>query len=107
MGDSGKVTLSVRAAKQAGRQRRRVRRAPKLAKRLRIEVGDDRVVGGVGLHLLAGFCETVGLDRAFTSAIRPKKLFGFFIQDRGRIVTHMAVALAGGATEDVRHASGT
>lgn len=85
--------------------RSRVRRVPRpqrrpcrLVKRLRVEAGDDRIVGRSGLHLLASFCETVGVDAAIRDAVEPKKPDGFFIQDRGRLVTHMAVAVASGAS---------
>lgn len=71
---------------------------PELVKPLRVEVGDDRVAGHVGLHLMSAFCEQIGLAGALASAIWPKKPFGFFIQDRGRILAHMAVVLAGGGT---------
>lgn len=96
--------MAVQRKRRRCRGRRQQRERVKLAKRLRVEVGEDRVVGTVGLHLLASLCESVGLDEVFRGAIRPKNPFGFFIQDRGRILTHMAVALAGGASclSDIR-----
>lgn len=38
------------------------------------------------------------MDGAIRDAVVPKKPGGFFVQDRGRLVTHMAVAVAGGAS---------
>jgi hypothetical protein len=64
-------------------------------RRVRIEAGGDGVVAHVGLHALGAFADRLGLGDALSVAVPPagERLP---VHDRGKVLTHAMVMLAGG-----------
>ncbi len=63
--------------------------------RARIETGGDGVVAHVGLHALGRFADAVGLGAALSARIVPSgERFPF--HDRGKVLVHAMLTLAGG-----------
>ena len=63
--------------------------------RARIETGGDGVVAHVGLHALGRFADTLGLGAALSARIVPTgERFPF--HDRGKVLVHAMLMLAGG-----------
>jgi Transposase DDE domain group 1 len=63
--------------------------------RARIETGGDGVVAHVGLHALGRFADAVGLGAALSARIVPAgERFPF--HDRGKVLVHAMLTLAGG-----------
>ncbi len=63
--------------------------------RARIETGGDGVVAHVGLHLLGRFADALGLGAALSARIVPTgERFPF--HDRGKVLVHAMLTLAGG-----------
>lgn len=60
--------------------------------RVRVTVGDGQVVSLAGLHLVGEVAETVGLSAALSAAIVSPPVG----HDRGRLLTQVALMLAGG-----------
>ena len=65
------------------------------ALRVRIEAGGDGAVGHVGLHALAAFADQLGVG-AGLSAVVPWTGERAPGHDRGKVLTHAMVMLAGG-----------
>ncbi|MGH9260253.1 MAG: IS1380 family transposase, partial [Acidimicrobiales bacterium] len=65
------------------------------ARRVRIEAGGEGVVAHVGLHALGAFADRLGLGDALSAAVRPtgERLP---VHDRGKVLTHTMLMLAGG-----------
>ncbi len=66
--------------------------------------GGDRVVSGVGLFVLGGFADRVGLAGELSGALPPAGERAP-THDRGVLLTHLCLALAGGgeACSDIEH----
>lgn len=66
--------------------------------------GGDRVVSGVGLFVLGGFADRFGLARELSGALPPAGERAP-VHDRGVLLTHLCLALAGGgeACSDIEH----
>src|SRR5919202_5784962 len=69
--------------------------ATKAVERVRVMAGDRQVVSQVGLHLLGELADRVGLSSAYSAAVpwAGERAPG---HDRGRLLAHVAVMLAGG-----------
>lgn len=63
--------------------------------RARIETGGDGVVAHVGLHALGRFADAVGLGAALSARIVPSGE-RFPLHDRGKVLVHAMLTLAGG-----------
>ena len=72
--------------------------------RARLAGGGDRVVQGVGLFCLGGFADRVGLTAALSGAV-PQRGERAPAHDRGRVLVHALLVLAGGgeACSDIEH----
>ncbi|WP_423921859.1 IS1380 family transposase [Candidatus Poriferisodalis sp.] len=70
----------------------------------RLAGGGDRVVWGAGLFALGGFADRVGLTEALSAAV-PRRGERAPVHDRGRLLTHLLLVLAGGgeACTDIEH----
>src|SRR6266567_6126139 len=66
--------------------------ATRPVERLRVTVGDRQVVSLAGLHLVGEVAEMVGLSAALSGAIGVPGA----VHDRGRLLTQVALMLAGG-----------
>lgn len=66
--------------------------------------GGDRVVSGAGLFVLGGFADRVGLAEELSAAL-PATGERAPVHDRGVLLTHLCLALAGGAEacSDIEH----
>jgi hypothetical protein len=64
-------------------------------RRVRIEADGDGVVAHVGLHVLGAFADRLGLGDALSAAVPPagERLP---VHDRGKVLTHAMLLLAGG-----------
>ena len=62
----------------------------------RLAGGGDRVVWGAGLFALGGFADCVGLAEALSEAVRRRGGGRAPVHDRGRVLTHALLTLAGG-----------
>jgi hypothetical protein len=73
-------------------------------RRVKVEPGGKGVVAHVGLHALGAFADRMGLGDALSSAI-PWGGNGVPIHDRGKVLTQMALVLAGGGESclDIEH----
>jgi len=60
--------------------------------RVRVTVGDRQVVSLAGLHLVGEVADAVGLAAALSDAVSAPGA----VHDRGRLLTHVALMLAGG-----------
>jgi len=71
---------------------------------VRIEAGDARVVGHVGLHALAAFGDRIGVADDLGTVV-PWTGERAPVHDRGKVLTHAMVMLAGGGNSvaDVEH----
>ncbi len=69
-----------------------------------MEPGGTGVVAHVGLHALGSFADRLGLGDALSSAI-PWRGAGVPLHDRGKVLTQMALTLAGGGESclDIEH----
>ncbi len=69
--------------------------------------GGDRVVSGAGLFVLGGFADRVGLAGELAGALPPAGERAP-VHDRGVLLTHLCLALAGGgeACSDIEHLRG-
>ena len=69
--------------------------ATKAVERVRVMAGDRQVVSQVGVHLLGDLADRSGLTSAYSAAVpwRGERAPG---HDRGRLLTQVAVMLAGG-----------
>src|SRR5919202_2988534 len=69
--------------------------ATKAVERVRVMAGDRQVASQVGLHLLGDLADRAGLTSAYSAAVpwSGERAPG---QDRGRLLTQVAVCLAGG-----------
>jgi hypothetical protein len=63
--------------------------------RARIETGGDGVVAHVGLHALGRFADALGLGAALSARIAPTGP-RFPLHDRGKVLVHAMLTLAGG-----------
>jgi len=63
--------------------------------RARIETGGDGVVAHVGLHALGRFADALGLGAALSARIAPSGE-RFPLHDRGKVLVHAMLTLAGG-----------
>src|SRR5205085_7892804 len=72
--------------------------------RARIETGGDGVVAHVGLHALGRFADTLGLGAVLSARIVPAGE-RFPLHDRGKVLVHAMLTLAGGgeACSDVEY----
>ncbi|WP_420445301.1 IS1380 family transposase [Candidatus Poriferisodalis sp.] len=70
----------------------------------RLAGGGDRVVWGAGLFALGGFADRVGLTEALSAAVPPRGERAP-VHDRGRVLVHALLMLAGGgeACTDIEH----
>ncbi|WP_420445292.1 IS1380 family transposase [Candidatus Poriferisodalis sp.] len=70
----------------------------------RLAGGGDRVVWGVGLFALGGFADRVGLTEALSAAVPPRGERAP-VHDRGAVLVHALLMLAGGgeACTDIEH----
>ena len=64
-------------------------------RRVRIEASGDGVVAHVGLHALGAFADRLGLGDALSGAVQPTGERAP-VHDRGKVLTHAALMLAGG-----------
>ncbi len=73
-------------------------------RRVKVEPGGKGVVAHVGLHALGAFADRMGLGDALSSAI-PWSGNGIPVHDRGKVLTQMALVLAGGGESclDIEH----
>ncbi|MDA8184025.1 MAG: transposase [Actinomycetota bacterium] len=73
-------------------------------RRVKVESGGKGVVAHVGLHALGAFADRMGLGDALSSAI-PWGGNGIPVHDRGKVLTQMALVLAGGGESclDIEH----
>jgi hypothetical protein len=73
-------------------------------RRVKVESGGKGVVAHVGLHALGSFADRLGLGDALSSAI-PWGGNGIPVHDRGKVLTQMALTLAGGGESclDIEH----
>jgi hypothetical protein len=73
-------------------------------RRVIVEPGGTGVVAHVGLHALGSFADRLGLGNALSSAI-PWVGNGVPLHDRGKVLTQMALILAGGGESclDIEH----
>ena len=60
-----------------------------------VEGGGQQVVGHVGLHVLGSFADRLGLGEALSEAVGWKGP-GVPLHDRGKVLTHAMLMLAGG-----------
>ena len=72
-----------------------------------LATGGDRAVSGVGLFVLGGFADRVGLAGELSGAL-PRTGERAPVHDRGVLLTHLCLALAGGAEacSDIEHLRG-
>ena len=70
--------------------------ATRAAQRVGVTVGDTEVVSHVGAHLLAEIADRSGLSSGYSGAV-PQAGERAPGQDRGRVLTHVAVAIADGS----------
>lgn len=72
--------------------------------RVTVEAGGTGVVGHVGLHALGAFADALGLGSSISEAI-PTGSERAAVHDRGKVLTHAALMLAGGgeACSDIEH----
>jgi len=63
--------------------------------RARIETGGGGVVAHVGLHALGRFADAIGLGAALSARILPSGE-RFPLHDRGKVLVHAMLTLAGG-----------
>ncbi len=70
----------------------------------RLAGGGDRVVWGAGLFALGGFADCVGLTGALSAAV-PRRGERAPVHDRGALLVHLLLVLAGGgeACTDIEH----
>jgi len=73
-------------------------------RRVVVEPGGTGVVAHVGLHSMGSFADRLGLGDALSSAI-PWRGNGVPLHDRGKVLTQMALTLAGGGESclDIEH----
>lgn len=73
-------------------------------RRVIVEPGGTGVVAHVGLHALGSFADRLGLGSALSSSI-PWASNGVPLHDRGKVLTQMALTLAGGGASclDIEH----
>ena len=73
-------------------------------RRVIVEPGGTGVVAHVGLHALGSFADRLGLGEALSAAI-PWRGNGIPFHDRGKVLTQMALTLAGGGESclDIEH----
>lgn len=71
---------------------------------VKVEAGGTGVAAHVGLHALGAFADTIGLGDALSTAIVYRGR-GVPIHDRGKVLVHTAMTLAGGGDtcSDVEH----
>lgn len=71
---------------------------------VKVEAGGKGVVAHVGLHAVGAFADRIGLGEALSSAIIYRGR-GVPIHDRGKVLVHTAMALAGGGEtcSDIEH----
>ncbi len=69
-----------------------------------VESGGDQVVGHVGLHALGAFADRLGLGQHLSLA-HPYSGERAPLHDRGKVLVHCAVMLAGGGEScaDIEH----
>lgn len=65
--------------------------------RVQIQAGTDRIVAHVGAWVLGNLADRSGLTRGLSEALAPLKQRRRG-HDRGQVLTHLAVAIADGAT---------
>ena len=72
--------------------------------RVSVEPGGAGVVAHVGLHALGAFADRLGLSSLLSSRIAPRGERAS-VHDRGRVLTHMALVIAGGGEScaDIEH----
>jgi len=72
--------------------------------RVKVEPGGTGVAAHVGLHALGAFADQIGLGAALSGAIEPTGERAP-LHDRGKVLVHMALVLAGGgeSCSDVEH----
>ena len=60
-----------------------------------VEPGGDQVVAHVGLHALGAFADQLGLGQALSARI-PLRSARLPLHDRGKVLVHAMLMLAGG-----------
>jgi hypothetical protein len=73
-------------------------------RRVKIESGGTGVVAHVGLHAVGSFADAVGLGDALSDAVLYRGR-GIPVHDRGTVLVHTALMLAGGGESclDIEH----
>ena len=73
-------------------------------RKVRVETGGNGVVAHVGLHAVGAFADQIGLGDALSSAVLYRGR-GVPVHDRGKVLVHTMLALAGGGEtcSDVEH----
>jgi len=73
-------------------------------RRVKVEPGGSGVVAHVGLHAVGAFADRLGLGNALSGAV-PWRGPGVPVHDRGKVLVHTALMLAGGGESclDIEH----
>ncbi len=73
-------------------------------RRVVVEPGGDQVAAHVGLHALGSFADRLGLGDALSARI-PVRGERLLLHDRGKVLVHAALMLAGGGESclDIEH----